>query len=212
MNTTLHYLFDPLCGWCYGAAATMSALAAEPGIAIELQPSGLFAGTGARAMDEQFASFAWANDQRIAQLTGQRFTERYRQEVLGDRQQCFDSGAATLALTAVSLVAPARQLKTLTAIQQARYVAGKDVTTTAGLVRLLEELHLADAATRLAQADAQLLSANRTRIEGTQALMREFGAQGVPTFIAESGGKRWLIDAHAAYTDPGAFKRQLQAA
>lgn len=212
MNTTLHYLFDPLCGWCYGAAATVSALAAEPGIAIELRPSGLFAGMGARAMDDHFAGFAWANDQRIEHLTGQRFTERYRQEVLGDRQQRFDSGAATLALAAVSLAAPAQQLKTLTAIQQARYVDGKDVTTTAGLVRLLEELHLADAATRLAQADAQLLAANRTRIEGAQALMREFGAQGVPTFIAESGGKRWLIDAHAAYTDPSAFKRQLQAA
>ncbi|WP_115563297.1 DsbA family protein [Xanthomonas arboricola] len=212
MNTTLHYLFDPLCGWCYGAASTISALATAPGIAVQLQPSGLFAGKGARAMDDQFAAFAWANDQRIEHLTGQRFTERYRQQVLVDRQHQFDSGAATLALTAVSLVAPAQQLTTLTAIQQARYVDGKDVTTTAGLVRLLEDLHLADAATRLAQADAELLAVDRMRIEGAQALMREFGVQGVPTFIAESGGKRWQIDAHAAYTDPGAFVRQLQAA
>lgn len=35
MDITLHYLFDPLCGWCYGAAPALSALAGEPGIAVE---------------------------------------------------------------------------------------------------------------------------------------------------------------------------------
>jgi len=26
MDTTLYYLFDPLCGWCYGAAPAISGL------------------------------------------------------------------------------------------------------------------------------------------------------------------------------------------
>jgi protein-disulfide isomerase-like protein with CxxC motif len=42
MNKTLRYLFDPLCGWCYGATPTLSALLEEPGITVKLLPTGLF--------------------------------------------------------------------------------------------------------------------------------------------------------------------------
>ena len=34
-------------------------------------------------MDAQFAAYAWANDQRIQQLTGQPFTQVYRDRILG---------------------------------------------------------------------------------------------------------------------------------
>ncbi|ATO32710.1 hypothetical protein DZA65_01784 [Dickeya dianthicola] len=92
MSKILHYVFDPLCGWCYGASPTVAALAYHPAFRLELSPSGLFADEGARSMNDEFAAYAWSNDQRIARLTGQPFSERYRQQVLGDRQQAFDSG------------------------------------------------------------------------------------------------------------------------
>lgn len=149
MSIALHYLFDPLCGWCYGAAPAIEALSSEPGITIELRPTGLFSGAGARAMDDGFAAYAWSNDQRIEQFTGQPFSEVYRQQVLGDRRQRFDSTAATLALTAVQSTAPARELEALKTIQRARYVDGKDVSSLTTLVELLTALGLAPAAARL---------------------------------------------------------------
>ena len=126
MNKTLHYLFDPLCNWCYGATPAVSDLLGTPGIVVKLWPTGLFYGEGARAMDDAFENFALSNDQRIERLTGQCFTERYRHRVLGDRHQLFDSGPATVALTAVSLVNAARELETLKAIQSvhATWMAG----------------------------------------------------------------------------------------
>ncbi|CAN7227575.1 hypothetical protein [Rhizobium sp. LjRoot254] len=57
-------------------------------------------------MDDNFAAYTWANDQRIAKLTGQTFTEDYRNKVLADRTARLNSGAATLALTAVAETAP----------------------------------------------------------------------------------------------------------
>lgn len=111
MNKTLYYVFDPLCGWCYGAGAAVAALEDVPGLEVELLPSGLFSGEGARSMDDSFAAYAWSNDQRIERLTGQPFSGRYRSKVLADRQQRFDSGAATLALTAVALISPQRELE-----------------------------------------------------------------------------------------------------
>ena len=96
MSATTHltYLFDPLCGWCYGAVPTIRRLAQDPALSIELVPAGLFAGPGARAMDDHFARHAWSNDQRIAQLTGQPFSVRYRERVLADRSTPLDSGPA----------------------------------------------------------------------------------------------------------------------
>lgn len=212
MNKTLHYLFDPLCGWCYGAEPVVAALLEMPRVNIELLPTGLFSDEGARPMDDAFAAYAWSNDQRIERLTGQRFSERYRERVLGDRQRLFDSGPATVALTAVSLTAPARELEALKAIQHARYVDGSDVTQLTVLADLLEALGLKEAAARLAHPDADLLGANRARMGRAQALMREFGARGVPTLIAETGAKRWVLDHAAAYSDPQALLSQLEAA
>ena len=212
MSKTLLYVFDPLCGWCYGASATLSAVARNPAIRLRLMPSGMFAGGGARPMDDQFASHAWSNDQRIERLTGQTFSERYRTGVLADRQQRFDSGPATLALTAVALTAPQREPDALKAIQLARYVDGLDITRLNTLTTVLRALGLEAAAERVTAPDAELRQANSARIDEAQALMKTFGAHGVPTFILEADGRRELLQASSVYSDPEAFVNQLAAA
>jgi putative protein-disulfide isomerase len=211
MQKTLHYLFDPLCGWCYGATPAVSALLEIPSVTVELLPTGLFSGEGARPMDDAFATYAWSNDQRIERLTGQRFTEHYRQRVLGDRRQLFDSGPATLALTAVSLTTPARELEALEAIQRSRYVDGSDVTSLPILVTLRRTLDLQSAVALLSRADGDLVDATRARVGRARELMQEFGIRGVPTLIVEAGPKRWVMDHAAAYSNPDALISQLEA-
>lgn len=212
MNKTLRYLFDPLCGWCYGATPTLSALLEEPGITVKLLPTGLFSGQGAKSMDADFAAFAWSNDQRIARLTGQSFSERYRESVLGDHRRLFDSGPSTVALTAVALTDPARELDALKAIQQARFVDGLDIADLQTLASVLISIDIKEAAAMIERPDSTLLGANRTRTDYAQALMTEFGARGVPTFIADSGAKSWLLHSNAIYSNPKALIDQLQAA
>jgi len=195
----LTYLFDPLCGWCYGASPVLRTLASRVGYSVVLAPSGLFCGERAGPMNEEFASYAWTNDQRIARLTRQRFTEQYRRDVLGDRAGWLDSGPATLALTAVALTAPDRELDALEAIQEARYVAGRDVTDSAVLAELLRSLDLALAAELIRAPNENLLSANRARVESSRALMRQFGVNGVPALIAGDGAARHLLDSPALF-------------
>lgn len=212
MNNTVQYLYDPLCGWCYGATAAIASLLEQPDIRVELLPTGLFSGDGARPMDDEFAAFAWSNDQRIQQLTAQPFSDHYRQLVLGDRQQRFDSGPATLALTAVSLSAPDKELQTLKAIQHARYVEGLDVTSLTTLAGLLQALDLEQAAATFVQLDAALLTANQNRIRQARQLMRQLNAGGVPTLIATTGTRQQLLNVSAAYSNPQALITQLQSA
>jgi putative protein-disulfide isomerase len=212
MSKVLFCLYDPLCGWCYGATPALSELAGISNFTVNLLPAGLFSGDRAAIVDDAFAATIWSIDQRIERMTGQRFSDDYRRRVLGDRQRLLDSGPATLALTAVSLTAPARELEALKDIQRARYVNGSDVTSLATLAALLAALHLKEAAVRIAQPDEDLLDANLARIERAQVLMREFGARGVPTLVAESGAKRWMLNHAAGYSNPRALIDQLEVA
>lgn len=198
MRPTVTYLFDPLCGWCYGASPTIQKLGQHDGLTLELAPTGLFAG-GGRIMDAAFADYAWSNDLRIAKLTGQRFTEAYRQNVLGRHGSRFDSSTATLALTAVSLSEPQRELETLKALQEARYVQGLDTCDVAVVEKLLRNQGLAAAADRLAASDAELLTANAARIQKARGLMQNFGAQGVPALVVSDDKGSRLLNGNALY-------------
>ena len=197
--THITYLFDPLCGWCYGASATLEKLAARPDVAIELAPTGLFAGDGARPMDDGFAAYAWTNDQRISRLTGQPFSEAYRRNVLGDHTRLFDSGPATLAITAVALTAPNREFEALKAIQKARYVEGRDNTDISVLSQVLRALELPEIADRLAAPDDVLIAAYSKRIEAARGEMRRFGADGVPALIVSIGDNRRIVRTSALF-------------
>ncbi|CAK7067255.1 MAG: hypothetical protein KER_02917 [Kerstersia gyiorum] len=207
---TLHYLFDPLCGWCYGASAFMGKAQSEPGLTLSLWPTGLFSGLGARAMDTEFAAYAWSNDQRIEQLTGQCFTEAYRRQVL-EAGGMFDSGAATLALQAVHQSAPERELEALKAIQLARYVDGRDITRTGSLVSLLGELGLEPAATALAEPDLTLVQALQARTQHARRLMQAAHARGVPTLLLEVNETMQLLPSTAVYGSPDELLAQIRA-
>jgi len=212
MTATIHitYLFDPLCGWCYGASAAVEKLAARPDFVIELAPTGLFAGAGARPMDDGFATYAWTNDQRISRLSGQPFSEAYRHDVLGDRTRLFDSGPATLALIAVAGTAPNREFEALKAIQRARYVDGRDITDIAVLSDVLRALGLRKAAERLATSDDNLIAAYRQRIEAARVEMRRFGADGVPALIEGVAESRRLVPGNALYGSHDVLVARLQ--
>ncbi len=185
-QANLIYLMDPLCGWCYGASSAIQKLAKAQDFSIELLPVGLFSGSGARIMDQNFAAYAWSNDQRIAKITGQEFSEAYRHQVLDLPNGIFDSSVATLALTAVFLTSPAAELDALKIIQQARYMHGLDITNIGSLVEILNTARFVAAAERLKNPDQALINANQARITKGQHLMRAVHARGVPTLVVSN--------------------------
>ncbi|PWC48370.1 DsbA family protein [Azospirillum melinis] len=208
---TVTYLFDPLCGWCYGASPAIATLSEVGDLALELLPTGLFSGAGARPLDEGFAAHAWAYDQRIHALTGQVFSERYRTGVLGDRSQRIDSGPATLALTAVALTAPDREFAALVAIQSARYADGRDITAAATLADILTGLGLDAAASLFAEGADELTVADAARVERGRQLMAAHRASGVPTLLFDDGSHRRKLDSEILFSKPGRLAAILSA-
>lgn len=80
------------------------------------------------------------------------------------------------------------------------------------LASLLSTLGLDDAAAMLASPQEFLLRANRERTRHGQALMRQFGARGVPTLLLSQEGRGMrLLDASALFSSPDALARELAA-
>ena len=194
---SLIYLYDPLCGWCYAATPGIARLRAA-GVAVVLLPTGLFSDPS-RLMTAEFADYAWKNDQHIAAITGQTFTEAYRRQVLGAPGTAFDSTAAVLALTAVAMDDPEHEADALKALQEARYIAGRDLTDAETIGAILAETGFSKATAALKARPAALLSANAARLAEGQATMREFGASGVPTLVMVDGSSRRPLDAKSLY-------------
>lgn len=197
-NPDVTYLFDPLCGWCYGASPMLDRLSAS-GVRIELLPTGLFSGAGARPMDEAFAAHAWANDQRIERLTGQKFTQAYRRDVLDVRGTLLDSHAATLGISAAGLEGPGGRLTALKAIQRARYVDGRDIVTIDGVAEVLAAAGMADAAGLLQSPTERLMKAHRELVGQGRTLFERLHADGVPSLAVIRNDAPRLIGSNALF-------------
>lgn len=191
MTTELAYLFHPLCGWCYGASPVVQQLGQTAGVHVTLHPTGLFSGSG-RTMDAAFAAYAWSNDQRIQQLTGQTFSSAYREQVLNRPGSPFDSTAATWGLTAVALDDPAAELPILRQLQEARYVHGQEVCTNDAVADLLSSWGHDRAAQRLRSPDEALTLAARSRTQKARQLLQVLGTEGVPA-LAVRNATGWRL-------------------
>lgn len=200
MTIEFTYLFDPLCGWCYGASPVVQELGQHPQVQMALLPTGLF-NTPGRTMDAHFADYAWANDQRIHQLTGQPFSDAYRRQILGPQGSAFDSTAATLALTAVGLEAPAAELSVLKRLQEARFVQGQDVCDISLVGQLLSDLGQTAAAQRLLDKDPALDLALRSRTQKGRQLLHALGTEGVPTLAVRSTTGWRMLDRSLLYAN-----------
>jgi putative protein-disulfide isomerase len=202
----LHYFFDPLCGWCYASAPALAAVAkAYPG-ALRMMPSGLFADGNARPV-AAMADHAWRNDTRISELTGQRFTEAYRDKVLLKPDGVFDSGPATRAVVALGELSPALEPRFLHAVQLARYIEACDtalpdeVAAVATAVAQVENLSLDSAAFALRLAgDKDLAARTNARIAETQTLMARLPSGGVPQLLVTARGRGEVLHGAPLYS------------
>jgi putative protein-disulfide isomerase len=189
-TTTLHYIHDPLCGWCYGAAPLVAA--ARKVVAVQAHGGGMMAGPNRQPVTPQLRAYVVEHDRRIAQLSGQPFGDAYTNGLLHDTSAVLDSEPPIAAVLAADDVG-ARGLDMLARLQVAHYVEGQRVADRAVLIALATELGLGPAAFEQA-LDRVGGEATQRHMAESRALLARLGGRGFPTFALERDGRMDLID------------------
>nr|WP_315464364.1 DsbA family protein [uncultured Rhodoferax sp.] len=178
MTPTLHYILDPLCGWCYAAEPLALALQ-ERGIALEWHAGGLF---DPQIMPAGMRAYVRQADARVAQLSGQPYGEAYLNGLLNRPDTRLDSLPPVAALLAAEQLSPGHGLRMQHAIQHGRYEQGLEVVDAVVLKDLAISIGLDGEAFASALAQ-QLQGPAQAHIRQTRTLMQNAGVQGFPGFV-----------------------------
>lgn len=205
-ETSLHYVYDPLCGWCYGAAPLLQAAAGIPGLRIELHAGGLWLGERRQPMGQALRDYVRLHDERIQALTGQPFGERYFNELLLRDGLLLDSEQPIRAILAMSALGD-KGLTLLHRIQQSHYRDGIWI----GSLEYLNSLAAEQGIDAAVFADAYQNVDLAGHLVDSQGWMRRLGGQGYPTLGLVQGDKVTQLSAASFLGEPAAFVRQIQA-
>jgi putative protein-disulfide isomerase len=180
---TIHYFFDPMCGWCYGATPLADIANSAQNVKLVMHPGGM---VQRREMDASFRNMATTNDKRIAEMTGQEFTAEYYDRLKNATPLIFDSYLTAQAIWVMEQHYN-QGFEMLKAIQQAHYQSALDSSDPV----VLSEIAVGLGAKKdnwfdLMKTEEVNAMAN---IEKSQKLMNQWSVNGFPTFILESEGK-----------------------
>jgi putative protein-disulfide isomerase len=205
---TLHYIYDPLCGWCYAAAPLVEAARSIPGLAIALHAGGMMSGANRRRIDARWRDYVMPHDRRIAQTSGQPFGDAYFDGLLRDTSVVMDSTPPITAILAVQQ-SSGRGLDMLHRLQRAHYVEGRRIAETPVLGELAADIGLDPVAFNAAMQHVAATSTAR-HIEESRTLLSEVGGHGFPTFALQmSDGDRFVLDIAPYLGKPEAWKQHL---
>lgn len=209
-TATLHYIHDPLCGWCYGAQPMVEAVQqlASSAIALQLHGGGLFHGSTLTASTRQHIR---ESDQRIARITGQKFGAPYFDGLLSDPETCYDSAAAIAAILAAQGLDADAGPPMLRGLQVAHYHEGLRVSEGRVLAGIAESIGL-DPDRFQAALSSQSPESVVKHIAATRHRMHVSGATGFPTFFLESAGRTVRIGHEPHYGAPGEFADAVRIA
>ena len=207
-TTTLHYVHDPLCGWCYGAAPLIPR---GPRHASACRAARRRHDGGRRTaapVTPEFRQFVMTHDRRIAQASGQPFGQAYFEGLLRDTAaRCWiQRRPSPRSWPPTNWRVPG--LDMLARLQKAHYVEGRRIAEARCAPRNWpQSLGLdveAFAAARTSDSRAQ---ATQAHIEQSRALLARVGAYGFPTLVLEQRGpasRSWTSAPTSANRTPGA--------
>jgi putative protein-disulfide isomerase len=189
---TLHYIFDPLCGWCYGAAPLIEAARNVNGLDIALHAGGLMTDSDRQPVTERLRRYVMEHDQRISALTGQPFGDAYLNGLLRDTGAVLDSEPPIGAILAADLLG-GRGLDMLERIQRAHYVEGRRVADRGVLVGLAADIGLPEA-TFTPMLEKVTGPTVAKHIAASRELLKRVGGEGFPTFVFDAGKRLETLD------------------
>lgn len=185
MNSTLYYIHDPMCAWCYGFEPTWEKIQQQlpSNITVKYVVGGLAPDSDQPMPDEtrQMIMGAW---HRISEMLGTEFNFDFWTKNK-PRRSTYPACRAVLAARAQN-----HEKEMINAIQQAYYQRALNPSDDHILIDLAKEISL--------DANKFITDLNSDRIKNQLmdqiSLSRKLSHRGFPSLVLETAGKYYFID------------------
>lgn len=184
------YVYDALCGWCYGFSPVIGQLYRTYGnqIDFDVLSGGMMTGPRAKPISAM-RSYIGQAYKVVEERTGVRFGEGYLTNLLEPGTYVSDSEKPGMAMTLFKALLPGRAVEFAGTLQQALYSDGVDLNVDAAYGPLVEPFEI--------DPDEFVAHLNDSVIkEQTWAefnLVSQYGINGFPSVIVDSGEKLYLV-------------------
>lgn len=207
-KATLHYIYDPFCGWCYGAAPMISAAMEISELHVLPHSVGMLSGDKKQLMSPEWRDFVRPHEERIAFYSKQIFASAYVDGVLEHQDVLLDSSPPSAAMLAAEQI-DGRGVQMLKTLQIAYYQSGKAIA---------EDGVIAEAALTLGyeEGDFQarywrvLKSEIDQHLNASNKMLEQLSAKGFPAFGLEIDGTIETLPLGHYLTRPLKFKADIE--
>jgi putative protein-disulfide isomerase len=190
MPATLHCIYDPFCGWCFGAAPLLKAASTVPGLQLCMHAGNMMSG---QRGGPEMRAFILPHAERITRMTGQQFGAAYLDELAASPWAIFDSQPPITAVLAAESLG--RGPEFLDHLQHAHFVEGANIGDRDVLLQFGREFGIENFGLAYRQMEGE---PTREHIQESRALLQQLGGSGFPTFALETA-RGWRVLNSATY-------------
>jgi putative protein-disulfide isomerase len=205
----LHYLYDPFCGWCYGAAPMVSAAREIPDLKIQAHGVGLLSGDKVQMMSPEWVDFVRPHEARIHAFSKQQFGDAYVHGVQEHQDVLLDSSPPIAAML-VAEEFDGRGVAMLKRLQTAYYQEGRAIADHVVIGEIAEELGY-ERHVFLTRLEAVLTSNVNDHIALSNDMLKTLNMRGFPAFAVEIDGELHNLPLGRYFSRPALFKQEIEA-
>jgi putative protein-disulfide isomerase len=190
MNEELIYLYDPLCGWCYGFGPSLLKLAENEAqnIPFRVMAGGMITGERVGPIG-QIAPYVKTAYKRVEELSGVRFGKAFLDMLFATGETIFDSEPPSRAAIILKEAKPEWALKQAHEIQKIIYEQGLDPNLAASYHTLASENGL-DAATFDSKFNDYRY---KLAVKDEFDYVAQFGVSGYPSLVYKQNEQYYLL-------------------
>ncbi len=203
---TIIYVFDPMCGWCYGFSKVMDRFVVEykDSFDFEIISGGMVVGEREGPIGD-FADYVLTAYKRAEEYSGIKFGEPYLAQ-LRTKKLWTSSVTPSIAIETFKTFNPTYSIEFASAVQRAHFLEGKDLRKDDVYIPLIEKYGInTKAFTSKMHTDEMKLAAERGFKQSS-----DFGVTGFPCVIIHVNGKYYALT--RGFTDYESLTKAAQKA
>lgn len=189
-KSTLFYIQDALCGWCYGMSPVIQQLYKEhqQDYNFAVLSGGMVRGSNVKPISGM-AEYIRQASRQLEAVTGVKQTQAYHENILDKGTYITNSEPPAIALLILKEQFPEQQVPLAAAVQNLHFVEGKDLNEAENYLPVVRQFGASEEDFKKKFTDRDYADMARQEFE----LVAKWGISGFPAVVCEAGEKLYLV-------------------